>query len=309
LRVDLGATPRQDLAFASGCWFLLPLRRCNCPLVGRWIQSATAPNAASLLLNWRWGRGCAFGGGNAAAAISIWRGADRESVAAPVLMAAYYIFAREFARARLSWLASWFMVGVATSGTRGRPPIQWRLRLKRSLRAAPLGALHNHDADGRLASGVSWCDPPTPEGEATWRCLASLRSKALWFLPFSRFMSVSYARSAALRGFWIGPYFEDVFGGMRHQSVGYPTDGDRDGYAAALPTARLDAYRQQQRWVIRGHCAQLLTLIALVIFPRQRHHPCHSLDGGDRLFGATYAVDQSRMGAAFMATQLIGPSA
>ncbi len=112
LERDLGATP-DDLAFASGLWFLV-FAAMQIP-VG-WALDRVGPRrtAAVLLL---------IGGGGGAALFAVATTPLHVSLAmaligvgcAPVLMASYYIFARQFPPARFATLAA-LMLGVGSVG-------------------------------------------------------------------------------------------------------------------------------------------------------------------------------------------------
>src|SRR6056297_2038951 len=112
LERDLGATP-DDLAFASGLWFLV-FAAMQIP-VG-WALDRVGPRrtAAVLLL---------IGGGGGAALFAVATTPAHVSLAmaligvgcAPVLMASYYIFARQFPPAKFATLAA-LMLGVGSVG-------------------------------------------------------------------------------------------------------------------------------------------------------------------------------------------------
>lgn len=131
---------------------------------------------------------------------------------APVLMAAFYIFARSFEARRFAMLAS-AMLGVGALGniaaaaplSAAAAALGWRATL------ILLGAV-------TVATGLAillWLrDPPAPtEGGAAdgglRDYLALLATPHLW--PLYLMMFVNYAPVVGIRGLWAGPYLADVF--------------------------------------------------------------------------------------------------
>ena len=299
LRVDLGATP-EDLAFASGLWFF-SFAAMQLP-VG-WALDTVGPRrtAASLLL---------IGGGGGAALFAVATQPLHINLAmvligigcAPVLMGAYYIFAREFAPSRFVVLAS-VMVGIGTFGNLvasypmaiAAETIGWRASLWGLCAITTLTAI-----------GI-WCvvrDPATPEGEQRGSLLGVFKIKALWFIfPI---MSVSYAQVGALRGLWIGPYFEDVFAANAHQ-IGWATLLMGIAMVAgSLAYGPLDRVIGSTKWVIVGGTAlNLAALVALMLFPDSGIILATALMAAVGFFGATYAVIIAH-GRSFMPPQLVG---
>ena len=299
LRVDLGATP-EDLAFASGLWFF-SFAAMQLP-VG-WALDTVGPRrtAASLLL---------VGGGGGAALFAVATQPLHINLAmvligigcAPVLMGAYYIFAREFAPSRFVVLAS-IMVGIGTLGNLvasypmaiAAETIGWRASLWGLCAITTLTAIG-------IWSVVR--DPATPEGEQRGSLLGVFKIKALWFIfPI---MSVSYAQVGALRGLWIGPYFEDVFAANAHQ-IGWATLLMGIAMVAgSLAYGPLDRVIGSTKWVIVGGTAlNLAALVALTLFPDSGIILATALMAAVGFFGATYAVIIAH-GRSFMPPQLVG---
>ena len=299
LRVDLGATP-EDLAFASGLWFF-SFAAMQLP-VG-WALDTVGPRrtAASLLL---------VGGGGGAALFAVATQPLHINLAmiligigcAPVLMGAYYIFAREFAPSRFVVLAS-VMVGIGTLGNLvasypmaiAAETIGWRASLWGLCAITTLTAIG-------IWSVVR--DPATPEGEQRGSLLGVFKINALWFIfPI---MSVSYAQVGALRGLWIGPYFEDVFAANAHQ-IGWATLLMGIAMVAgSLAYGPLDRVIGSTKWVIVGGTAlNLAALVALMLFPDSGIILATALMAAVGFFGATYAVIIAH-GRSFMPPQLVG---
>ncbi len=299
LRSDVGAGP-EDLAFASGLWFFA-FAAMQLP-VG-WALDTVGPRrtAASLLL---------IGGGGGAAIFALATTPLHIGVAmaligvgcAPVLMAAYYIFAREYPPARFVVLAS-VMVGVGTSGNLvasypmaiAAETIGWRASLWGLCAITSLTA---------LGIWVVVRDPATPEGEARGSLLAVFKIKALWFIfPI---MAVSYAQVGALRGLWIGPYFEDVFSASAHQ-IGLATLlMGAAMVAGTFAYGPLDRVMGSTKWVvIGGTVINLVALCGLIFFPVSGLALATVLMAAIGFFGATYAIIISH-GRSFLPPNLIG---
>lgn len=205
LERDLGVAP-DDLAVASGLWFA-SFALMQLP-VG-WALDRLGPRrtAASLLL---------LGGGGGAALFALAGSALDIKLAmfligigcSPVLMASYYIFAREFPPARFATLAA-LMLGV---GSIGNLVASYPMALAADLigwRGA-LAGLSVLSATVALGILVTVRDPARAQGEQKGSVLDLLRLPVMWaILPM---MLVNYAPVGALRGLWIGPYLDDVFG-------------------------------------------------------------------------------------------------
>jgi predicted MFS family arabinose efflux permease len=299
LRADIGAGP-EDLAFASGLWFFA-FAVMQLP-VG-WALDTVGPRRTSAVL-------LLAGGGGGAAIFALATTPLHIDIAmvligigcAPVLMAAYYIFAREYPPARFVVLAS-VMVGVGTCGNLvasypmaiAAETIGWRASLWGLCAITSLTAL-----------GI-WAvvrDPATPEGEERGSLLAVFRIKALWFIfPL---MGVSYAQVGALRGLWIGPYLEDVFGAEAHL-IGLATL--LMGIGMVLGTfayGPLDRVLKTTKWVVIGGTAlNIAALVGLILYPATSILLSTLLMTATGFFGATYAIIISH-GRSFLPPQLIG---
>ena len=299
LRTDIGAGP-EDLAFASGLWFFA-FAAMQLP-VG-WALDTIGPRRTSAVL-------LLLGGGGGAAIFALATTPLHIDIAmvligigcAPVLMAAYYIFAREYPPARFVVLAS-VMVGIGTSGNLvasypmalAAETIGWRASLWGLCAITSLTAL-----------GI-WAvvrDPPTPEGEVRGSLLAVFKIKPLWFIfPI---MAVSYAQVGALRGLWIGPYLEDVFAAEAHQ-IGLATL--LMGSAMVVGTfvyGPLDRLLGSTKWVVvAGTTLNIAALVGLILMPDSSLLMATALMAAIGFFGATYAIIISH-GRSFLPPHLIG---
>ncbi|NNK16511.1 MAG: MFS transporter [Sulfitobacter sp.] len=299
LEQDIGATP-DDLAFASGLWFLT-FAACQIP-IGAALDSIGPRRTAGWLLM--------IGGAGGAAVFALATSALHINIAmaligvgcAPVLMASYYIFARDFPPAQFAVLAS-VMVGLGSLGNLvasypmaiAAELLGWRNSLW------TLSAMTAAVALGTLAL-VS--DPRKVDGETRGSLAELFRIKALWFIfPL---MGASYAFPGAARGLWIGPYLADVFA----------TDTATIGQASllmglamvlgALVYGPADRASRSRKWLIAGGTAlTLVAAITLIVLPATSYGLSVAALCAVGFFGATYPVIMAH-GRSFLPPHLIG---
>ncbi|WP_425040433.1 MFS transporter [Primorskyibacter sp. S187A] len=243
LQSDVGATP-DALATASGVWFLV-FALCQIP-VGYALDTIGPRRLASVVL--------ALGGAGGAAVFAMAQSATGVTLAmgligfgcSPVLMASYYIFARQYSAKMFATLAA-TVIGVGTLGNlAGTLPLTWLAEVIGWREVLwGLAAL-----TGVIALGL-WLtveDPPKIESDQRGSVLDLLRIPALWLVfPV---MFVNYAASGGLRAVWIGPYMRDVVG-LEAQAVGTATL--IMGLAMIAGTflyAPLDRWLGTRKWVI-----------------------------------------------------------
>ena len=260
LSQDIGTGP-EDLAFASGLWFL-SFAAMQLP-VGWALDTIGPRRTASVLL--------LIGGAGGAALFALAGSAFHINIAmlligvgcSPVLMASYYIFARQFPPARFATLAA-LMLGVGSLGNLvasypmafAAETIGWRAALW--VLAATCGI---------VAAGIFACvrDPEPVTGDQKGSVLDLLKMPVIWFLlPL---MLVNYAPVGAVRGLWIGPYLNDVFG-LTVSQIGQATLVM--GVAMIVGTlcyGPLDRILGTRKWIIfwgnLACAASILTLAAL----------------------------------------------
>lgn len=299
LAFDIGATP-DDLAFASGMWFLA-FAAMQIP-VG-WALDTIGPRrtAAWLLL---------AGGGGGAAVFALATSAAHIDIAmaligvgcSPVLMASYYIFARDYPPAQFAVLAS-LMVGLGSVGNLvasypmalAAETIGWR---------AALWALGGVSACVALGTLVLVKDPMKVVGETKGSLVELFRLRALWFIfPL---IGVSYAISGAVRGLWIGPYLADVFGadtatiGRATLLMGLAM------IAGTLAYGPLDKALRSRKWMIAaGSFSALGAAVVLIAVPSQSAGLAIAMMCAIGFFGATYPVLMAH-GRSFLPPHLIG---
>ena len=243
LEQDIGATP-DDLAFASGLWFL-SFAVMQLP-VG-WALDRIGPRRTAWVL-------LLLGGGGGAAVFALAHSALHINIAmlligvgcSPVLMASYYIFARQFPAAQFATLAA-LMVGVGSVGNLvAAYPMAWAAETL-GWRAS-LWVLAAVSALVALGIAISVRDPEPVKSETRGSLLDLLRMPVLWaILPLAL---VSYTPAGAVRGLWIGPYLQDVFG-LSTSQVGQATL--IMGVAmicGTLSYGPLDRLFRTQKWVV-----------------------------------------------------------
>ena len=296
---DVGATP-DDLAFASGLWFLA-FAALQIP-VG-WALDNIGPRrtAAWLLL---------VGGGGGAAIFALATTAAHINIAmaligvgcSPVLMASYYIFARDYPAAQFAVLAS-LMVGLGSVGNLvasypmalAAETIGWR---------AAMWALGGVSACVAFGTFILVRDPTKVVGETKGSLVELFRLRALWFIfPL---IGVSYAISGAVRGLWIGPYLADVFGadtsmiGRATLLMGVAM------IAGTLAYGPLDKAVRSRKWmIVTGSFIALAAAVVLIILPSQSAGLSIAMMCAIGFFGATYPVIMAH-GRSFLPPHLIG---
>ncbi len=209
LEADVGAT-KQDLASASGWWFLafavtqLPVGAAFDRIGPRRTTSACLAVAAV-----------------GAATFATATGPLQIKIAmalvglgcAPILMASYFIFARQFPAALFGTLAG-LTVGIGSLGDiLGSLPL--------ALAADAFGWRASLWTMAAVTAVMAVCilvlvrDPERLETRGAGSVWSVLAMPQLW--PVMAMMLVCYAAPSGLRGLWLGPYFHDVWGFDRVQ--------------------------------------------------------------------------------------------
>ena len=207
LSQDLGIGA-DDLARASGLWFLA-FALAQIP-VG-WALDRLGPRRTAM---WMLG----IGGGGGAALFALAQGALAIDIAmiligigcAPVLMAAYYIFARTYPPAVFGTLAG-ATIGLGSFGNIASAlPLAWAVEAfgwRETMGGLSAVTLLSALAVGRFVQDP----PPVLRGDGERGSLLDLlRMPALWLMV--PMLMVNYAPAAGLRGLWIGPYYAEMYG-------------------------------------------------------------------------------------------------
>ncbi|MFZ1816107.1 MAG: MFS transporter [Rhizobiaceae bacterium] len=300
---DIGVTP-SELATASGIWFAT-FALAQFPIGYSLDVYGPRLTAATLL-------GIAGGGGAALFAMST--SALTIDIAlgligigcAPVLMAAFYLFARNYSAATFATLSSTF-VGVGTLGNvAGSEPLAaavdafgWR---------ATAWALCALTVATALVILVAVRDPEKPKhqpGEAPkGGFLSILKIRELWFI-FPIILS-GYAVAAGVRGLWAGPILRDIYG-LDMLDIGratlYMAIALSVGSILYGPLDRL--LNSRKRVVVAGNLIVLGVVAYLASGQPQSVAVITTLFVMIGLFGATYAVQMTH-GKAFIPVHLTG---
>ena len=299
LEQDIGATP-DDLAFASGLWFLA-FAAMQIPVGTALDRIGPRRTAATLLL---------IGGAGGAAVFAMATSPLHISIAmamigvgcAPVLMASYYIFARDHPPAHFAVLAS-VMVGIGSLGNLvasypmalAAETLGWR---------SSLWGLSGLSALVALGVFMRVRDPAKVEGETKGSLAELFRLRALWFIfPL---MGVNYALPGAMRGLWIGPYLADVFDASTSNIGQASLLMGMAMIAGALAYGFADRHVPSRKWMIAGG-AMATTSAALVIvaLPAQSLILSVTMLCAIGFFSGGYAVIMAH-GRDFLPPHLIG---
>ncbi len=287
LSADAGAGA-DDLALSSGLWFLA-FAAMQIP-VGAALDRFGPRRTTAWMLG--------LGGGGGALVFALAQGPGTIHLAmvllgigcAPVLMASYFLFARNFPPAVFATLAG-VMIGVGSLGNlAGALPLAWAAETfgwRQSVAGLAVLTLAIAVAVGLLLRDPPPA-PPSADG-ARGSLLDLLRIPGFWLiLPM---LVVNYAPSAGLRGLWIGPYYEAAFAATPSQ-IGTVTLimalAMTVGNFLYAPLDRLLGTRKVV--VLAGNLLGLICLFALALNPLPGFWTAAVLFAGIGLFGASFAV-------------------
>lgn len=298
LATDLGTTP-ESLASASGWWFLA-FALMQLP-VG-WALDRIGPRrtASGLLLVAAAGA-AVFAVASGPVAV-IWAMALIGAGCSAVLMAGYYIFARQFSAAVFGTLAA-VMVGVGSLGN-----LAASLPLSAAVAAigwrGTLWALAGVTAVVALAIFALVRDPARVEGGAKGSLLDLLRMPALW--PVLIMMAAAYPPGAGLRGLWAGPWQADVFGADA-ATIGQVTlIMGLAMVAGTFAYGPLERVLGTRKWLnFGGNALALVCLAGLVLRVDQPGWLTVALLAGVGFFGSSFPMVMAH-GRAFLPPHLIG---
>jgi MFS family permease len=299
LTADLGVSP-ADLADASGMWFLT-FAAMQIP-VGAALDKIGPRVTASVLF--------ALGGAGGAALFALASSGLQVKLAmgligvgcSPVLMASYYIFARQFS-ARVFGSLAGLVIGVGSLGNIASSlPLAYAVELmgwRGTLWALAAASL-------LVAAGIAVLvrDPARVGHEVKGSVLDILRIRALWLiLPI---MAVNYVPAGALRGLWVGPYMADTYG-MDASGIGQVTLAM--GMAMVLGNLAygpLDRVLGTRKWLVFGGNAIVVAgLLILWAMPSQGALMAAVLLAGIGFFGASFPMVMAH-GRALFPPHLVG---
>ena len=261
LKADLGATP-ENLAIASGVWFLV-------------FAAMQVPVGAALdRYGPRWTAALIFGTGGAGGALAFALAQTPGHITfamaligvgcSPVLMASYYIFARQYPAHLFATLAT-AMIGLGSLGNiAGASPLAWTVATfgwRPSMAAlAALSAL----TAAAIAAFVR--DPAKLGSDTRGSVIDLLRIPALW--PVFAMMFVNYAPAAGIRGLWAGPYVQEVFGADTLTIGRVTLVMGLAMIAGNFTYGPLDRVFGTRKWVVvGGNALALAALVALALHP------------------------------------------
>lgn len=301
LQTDIGVSA-DDLAVSSGLWFLV-FAAMQLP-VG-WALDTYGPRRTTAVMLGVGGTGGAMMFALAEGALHIHLAMALLGVGcAPVLMAAYYIFARSFPPAVFATLAG-AVIGFGSLGNiLGALPMAWA--------AEAIGWRESILVIAALTAAVAvviWVvvqDPPradAPDG-AKGGLMDLLRIPALWLLV--PLLIVNYAPAAGLRGLWVGPFYTDVYGATA-TGIGQVTllmaVAMIAGNFAYGPLDRLLGTRKGV--VLGGNLCGALCLGALWLFPLSGFWQAGLLFAAVGFFGASFPMIMAH-GRSFFPAHLTG---
>lgn len=298
LTKDLGVTA-ADLASASGWWFLA-FAAMQIP-IGAWLDKVGPRLTSGLLM--AVGAAGAVLFSQATGALQIKLAMVLIGVGcAPVLMAAYFIFARSYSPAVFGTLAA-LMLGVGTLGNVASSlPLSWAVTAF-GWRETLLGLAVITGAVA-LAILLLVRDPEKLEGARGGSLLELLKMPVLW--PILAMMVVCYAPIAGLRGLWIGPYFADVHGADQLEI------GRISLWMGLAMVAGNFAYGPLDRWlgrrkalVVAGNAVMLVCLVALWWFAAASSLAVTVILVAAGFFGASFPIVLAH-GRSFVPPHLTG---
>ena len=221
---------------------------------------------------------------------------------APVLMASYFIFAREYSPAVFGTLAA-LTLGIGTLGNVAASlPLSWAVAAF-GWRETVMGLAA---ITGAVALGILVLvrDPARLADAGQGSLLDLLKMPVLW--PILIMMMVCYAPIAGLRGLWIGPYFADVHGataleiGQISLWIGLAMVAGNFAYGP------LDRRLQRRKaLVVAGNAVTLLCLVGLWWFAAAPPLVATLLLVAAGFFGATFPIVLAH-GRSFVPPHLTG---
>ena len=298
LTLDLGVTA-ADLASASGWWFLA-FAAMQIP-IGSALDRVGPRLTAGVLM--AVGAGGALLFSQATGAFEIKLAMALIGVGcAPVLMASYFIFARQFSPAVFGTLAG-ITIGVGSLGN-----VASSLPLSAAVEAfgwreTVLG-LAAVTAAVALAILVLVRDPERLQTARDGSLLDLLRIPAIW--PILAMMVVCYMPIAGIRGLWVGPYFSDVHGADQRAIGQVGLWMGLAMVAGNFAYGPLDRWLGTRKWVIFwGNSLTLACLVGLWWFAAAPAAVATALLVAAGFFGASFPMVIAH-GRAFFPPQLMG---
>jgi predicted MFS family arabinose efflux permease len=298
LKADLGVTA-ADLAATSGWWFLA-FAAMQVPIGSALDRIGPRLTSGALMAVGALG---ALLFAQATGALQIKLAMALIGVGcAPVLMASYFIFARQFPPAVFGTLAG-ITIGVGSLGN-----VASSLPLSAAVevfgwRETVLG-LAAITGVVALAILILVRDPERLTTAREGSLLDLLRIPAIW--PILAMMAVCYMPIAGIRGLWVGPYFADVHGanqlgiGQVSLWMGLAMVAGNFAYGP------MDRWLGTRKWVIfGGNAVTLVCLVGLWWFAAAPAAVATAMLVAAGFFGASFPMVIAH-GRAFFPPQLMG---
>lgn len=299
---ELSAT-KNDLALASGAFFLtFGLMQF---VVGIALDHYGPRRTASVIFGVFAGAGsflfaAAQGPGHLILALSL-----IGIACSPVLMASYFIFARNFSLSKFALMTSWLVAFGMTGNVISASPLAaasqafgWRWTMV-ALGVASIAVA--------LATFLLVQDPKRVQSNSRaglsgyWTLL---KDKRFW--PLFPMMAISYTPVVGIRGLWSGPYLHDVYLSDAAQ-IGVVTLWMAFGMiAGSFLYGPLDRWLGTQKWLIfGGNLVSLAALVFLALFPVSSVAFVTIALVCIGVFGMSYGLQMAH-GRSFLAQDLVG---
>ena len=299
LQTEIGASAAQ-LSEASGYWFLA-FAIMQLP-VG-WALDTLGPKRTTAVL-------LAIGAGGGSIVFSIASAPWQIQLAmamigigcSPVLMASLYIIGRSFPSTSFATLGA-FILGIGSLGNIGAAYPMTFLVETFGWRES-IGTIGGVTIAIALVCYAVVKDPPQIITSQKGSILTLLRMRAIWFiLPL---VLVNYAASGGLRGFWIGPYFTDVFDATVAQVGTVTTVMAFAMIAGNFFYGPLDRIFGTRKWVIFcGNFSGASLCLLLYLFGGNGFWTTATIIAGIGFFGASFPVLVAH-GRSFFPDHLMG---
>jgi predicted MFS family arabinose efflux permease len=224
---------------------------------------------------------------------------------APVLMASYFIFARNFSSSRFALLSSALLAFGMSGNVVSASPLAWASEaFGWRWVIAGLGIV---SAVMALIIFVSVRDPQTAlhqEGAGLSGYARLFKDPRFW--PLFPMMAISYTPVAGIRGLWAGPFLHDVY--LADASgIGSVTLVMALGMiSGSLLYGPMDRWFGSIKWVIfGGNLVSLAALMFLAAFPQSGLGSVTIAMVCIGLFGISYAIQMAH-GRSFLPAELVG---
>jgi predicted MFS family arabinose efflux permease len=294
---------KSDLALASGLFFIMfGLMQF---VVGVGLDRYGPRRTASLIFGTFAGAGgLVFALAQSPDAIVIAMGLFGVSCA-PVLMASYFIFARNFPVSRFAFLSSALVAFGMSGNVVSASPLAWA---SEAFGWRPvIGVIGIVSVVMAFIIFVAVRDPVRHEHNSSPGLsgyLHLLKDPRFW--PLFPLLAISYAPVVGIRGLWAGPYLRDVYGADAI-GIGEATLFMALGMiAGSLLYGPMDRLFGSIKWVIFcGNLVSLAALIYLAVFPQAGVAAVTVAFVCIGMFGISYAIQMAH-GRSFLPSELVG---